>query len=176
MASKRLSYESHLCAGHLMVWTWRKLLAGQEACPLLAAEYQRIAGDRAGAMLGLFANFLQALGHGSRRLLSVGPPHCASLTQDEVQMLRLATAAQNVDVAALEANLRWLVRRDGQPAARAAALLLMAHLRDCGVTLPPVAQPAPPRTPMLDVVWRGHEAQSRTSGDTVTCHEPSLQA
>ena len=162
MAKKRPSYESHLCAGHLLVWTWRKLLSGQESCPLLAAEYRRIAGDQAGALLCLFANALQALGHGSRRMLSVGPPHAAGLTPDEVQMLRLAAAAQTVDAALLEANLRWMVKREGQPAAQAGVLLLMARLREHGVVLPAVTQAPPPLRPMLEVVWRGHE---KTGGD-----------
>ena len=158
----RIRYDQSLCGGHLLVWTWRKLLSGQEDCPLLAAEYRRVAGDQAGALLCLFANFLQALGHGSRRMLSVGPPHAAGLTPDEVQMLRLAAAAQVVDAPLLDANLRWMVKREGAAAAQAALLLLMARLREHHVVLPPVTHAPPPLRPMLEVVWSAHE---KSGGD-----------
>lgn len=157
MPDSTVRYDGHLCAGHLLVWTWRKLLAGQEDCPLLAAEYRRIAGDDARGLLCLFANFLQALGQGSRRVLSLGQPRCIGLTNDEVQMLRLAAAAQAVDHALLSAHLAWLVRREGQPAAQAAVLLLMARLRAAGVVLPEVAPLAPPPRPRLEMVWSGQE-------------------
>jgi hypothetical protein len=81
------SYDGSLCAGHLLVWTWRKLVGGQGECPMLAREYDRFAGPEADALLAAFATFLMLLGRGSRRVLNVGPPHCAGLTADEERML-----------------------------------------------------------------------------------------
>jgi hypothetical protein len=62
MAQPRLrednSYETSLCAGHLLVWTWRKMVAGEESCPLITHEYEAVAGERAYAVLDDLAAFL----------------------------------------------------------------------------------------------------------------------
>lgn len=136
-------YDRTLCAGHLLVWTWRKLVAGEVECPLLAREYMRFDGGRGLVLLEAFGVFLQALGAGSRRMLAVGQPRVAGITGDEAQMLRLIAAAQSQDDALLAAHLSWLVRgAHGDTVARSARYLAESLL-DCGVVLPP-ATPAPP--------------------------------
>ena len=107
-----LSYDASLCAGHLLVWTWRKLIGGQGDGR--AREYDRFAGLEADALLAAFATFLMLLGRGSRRVLTVGPPHCAGLTADEERMLRLLAAAQWGEGEMASAHLIWLVRRECQ--------------------------------------------------------------
>lgn len=145
-------YEGSLCAGHLLVWTWRKFVIGHADCPVLVREYLDFAGDQADGLLGAFAAFLQALGSGSRRMLSVGHPHCAGLTPDETQMLRLIAAAQAYDEALLAANLRWMAKPDYQAAALAAVMALAEQLSACAVVLPAAHYDPPPASALLEVV------------------------
>ena len=149
---EKIQYDGGLFAGHLLVWTWRKLVVGHDDCPVLTREYARFAGPRSEALLSAFANFLLALGRGSRRVLMVGQPYCAGLTVDEEHMLRLIAAAQTRDGALLWAHLAWLARREHQVDVMKAANSLAAALMDVGVVLPPVRTPIPPRLTSLDVV------------------------
>jgi len=145
-------YDGHLCAGHLLVWTWRKLVAGEVECPLLAKEYMAFAGGRGLELLEAFGVFLQALGAGSRRLLAVGQPRCAGITGDEAQMLRLIAAAQAEDGELLAAHLAWLVRGQHRDTVERSARYLAATLLECGVVLPPATAVPPPSGARLDVL------------------------
>lgn len=145
-------YDGHLCAGHLLVWTWRKLVAGQVECPILAREFMTLPGGRGLELLEAFGIFLQALGAGSRRLLAVGQPHCAGITGDEAQMLRLIAAAQVRDHAVMDANLAWMVRSSHQDTVLRGAHYLAETLLECGVVLPPVTATAPPPRPRLEML------------------------
>lgn len=142
----KIQYDGGLCAGHLLVWTWRKLVAGHEDCPVLTREYERFAGREAEALLLAFAAFLLVLGRGSRRVLTVGQPYCAGLTKDEEHMLRLIAAAQTGDEALLFAHLAWLARREHQDDVMKAATRLAEALTGAGVVLPAVRAPLPART------------------------------
>ncbi len=145
--------ESSLCTGHLLVWTWRKMVAGEAGCPLLIREYEALAGPRAEDMLGAIGTFLLLLGRGSRRTLAVGSPLCAGVTRDEGQMLRLICAAQDGDAALVTAHLSWLVRAGSAQTVRGALTNLSGLLADCGVRLPRLDHgAAPPGAPMLEVV------------------------
>jgi len=141
----KIQYDGGLCAGHLLVWTWRKLVVGHDDCPVLTREYARFAGQEAEALLSAFASFLLALGRGSRRVLMVGQPYCAGLTVDEEHMLRLIAAAQTGNAALLFAHLAWLARREHQDDVMKAANTLADALSEAGVTLPPVHMPIPAR-------------------------------
>jgi hypothetical protein len=147
-------YDRQLCAGHLLVWTWRKLVAGEVECPVLAREYMSFADGRGLSLLEAFSVFLQALGAGSRRMLAVGQPYCAGITNDEALMLRLVAAAQARDEALLTAHLSWMVRASGHEAAQLSVLHLADTLLDCGVVLPPVTPAAPPAGPAMLTVCR----------------------
>jgi hypothetical protein len=156
MAQPRLrednSYETSLCAGHLLVWTWRKMVAGEESCPLITHEYEAVAGERAYAVLDDLAAFLLLLGQGSRRVLSVGPPLCANLTRDEGQILRLIAAAQMRDGAQVGAHLSWLVKGGSRENVRTALESLAESLIACGIVLPRPGHAVPPPSPLLEVV------------------------
>lgn len=156
MATQRkypeFQYDGQLCAGHLLVWTWRKLVVGHDDCPVLTREYERVAGPQADILLSAFANFLLALGQASRRILSVGQPYCAGITADEERMLRLIAAAQTGDSVLLWAHLAWLARREYQDDVRLAANRLADVLSEAGVILPPVRASAPARRAFLEVV------------------------
>ena len=141
----KIQYDGGLCAGHLLVWTWRKLVVGHDDCPVLTREYARFAGQEAEALLSAFASFLLALGRGSRRVLMVGQPYCAGLTVDEEHMLRLIAAAQTGNAALLFAHLAWLARREHQDDVMKAANALADALTEAGVALPPVRMPIPAR-------------------------------
>jgi len=144
------NYEGHLCAGHLLIWTWRKMVGGHGECPVLAREYDRFAGDAADALLAAFATFLLLLGRGSRRVLSVGPPHGAGLTADEERMLRLIAAAQTGERVLAAAHLTWLVRRDAQDGVMETVEKLAEALMKAGVILPPVRTCTPAPSATLD--------------------------
>jgi hypothetical protein len=156
MAQPRLRedniHETSLCAGHLLVWTWRKMVAGEESCPLITHEYEAVAGTRAYDVLDDLSAFLLLLGRGSRRVLSVGPPLCTGLTRDEGQILRLIAAAQMRDGAQVGAHLSWLVKSGSRESVRAALESLAASLSDCGMVLPRLHPTAPPGSPLLEVV------------------------
>jgi hypothetical protein len=145
-------YEASLCAGHLLVWTWRKFVVGHADCPVLAREYFAFAGEQADDLLIAFAAFLQALGSGSRRTMTVGHPHCAGLTPDEQQILRLIAAAQEGEDALLEAHLSWLVKGSQKEAVARTVKMLVMRLNACGVILPEAAYAPPPATALLEVV------------------------
>jgi hypothetical protein len=149
---EKIQYDGGLCAGHLLVWTWRKLVVGHDDCPVLTREYARFAGPRSEALLSAFANFLLALGRGSRRVLMVGQPYCAGLTVDEEHMLRLIAAAQSDNAALLFAHLAWLARREYQDEVMKAAGALAEALTDAGVVLPPVRMAIPVRPAMPELV------------------------
>lgn len=142
------SYDGSLCAGHLLVWTWRKMVGGQAECPVLSREYDRFAGAGADALLAAFAHFLMLLGRGSRRVLNVGAPGCAGLTSDEERMLRLIASAQRGEGDLAGAHLTWLVRRECHGSVMVAVEGLAGALREAGVILPPVrtCTPAPAAT------------------------------
>jgi len=141
----KIQYDGELRAGHLLVWTWRKLVVGHDDCPVLSREYSRFAGHDAEALLAAFAGFLLALGRGSRRVLMIGQPYCAGLTADEERMLRLIAAAQTGDAVLLWAHLAWLARREHQDEVMKAANSLADALAAAGVILPPVRVPVPSR-------------------------------
>lgn len=145
-------YDGHLCAGHLLVWTWRKLVAGEVECPVLAKEFMAFPDGRGLELLEAFGVFLQALGAGSRRLLAVGQPRCAGITNDEAQMLRLIAAAQVEDGALLAAHLAWLVRGNHRETVERSARYLAGTLLDCGVVLPPATSVPPPQSARLEVL------------------------
>jgi len=149
---EKIQYDGGLFAGHLLVWTWRKLVVGHDDCPVLTREYARFAGPRSEALLSAFANFLLALGRGSRRVLMVGQPYCAGLTVDEEHMLRLIAAAQGDNSALLFAHLAWLARREFQDEVMKAASTLAEALTDAGVVLPPVRMAIPVRPAMPELV------------------------
>lgn len=156
MATQRkyaeFQYDGQLCTGHLLVWTWRKLVVGHDDCPVLTREYERFAGPQAEPLLSAFTNFLLVLGQASRRMLMVGQPYCAGITADEERMLRLIAAAQTQDAVLLWAHLAWLARRDYQDDVRLAAGRLADALSEAGVILPPVCSTAPSKTAFLEVV------------------------
>ena len=145
-------YDGQLCAGHLLVWTWRKLVVGHDDCPLLTREYERFAGPQAEALLSAFADFLLVLGHASRRMLMIGPPYCAGVTADEERILRLIAAAQTGDAVLLWAHLAWLARREYQDDVRLAVSRLAEALNQAGVILPPVRMSIPANPAVLELV------------------------
>jgi hypothetical protein len=145
-------YDGRLCAGHLLIWTWRKLVAGQVECPILAKEFMTFPDGRGMALLEAFGIFLQALGAGSRRLLAVGQPRVAGITGDEAQMLRLIAAAQNRNEALIAAHLAWLVRGQHVTTVERSARHLAGILLECGVVLPPAAAVPPPERARLEML------------------------
>ena len=148
----KIQYDGGLCAGHLLVWTWRKLVVGHDDCPVLTREYARFAEGHAETLLSTFASFLLALGRASRRVLMVGQPYCAGLTVDEEHMLRLIAAAQTGNSALLFAHLAWLARREHQDDVMKAANSLADALSEAGVMLPQVRAAIPASPAFMELV------------------------
>jgi hypothetical protein len=82
---------------HLLVWSWRKIVAGGGGCPLIAREFSLSCGEDASEVLATLYTFLQALAYAGRRRLEVGYPGYTSVTTDEWQMLVLIATAQRDD-------------------------------------------------------------------------------
>jgi len=135
---------------HLLVWTWRKLVSGRGGCPLVGREYAAFDGGE--EMLVALAAFLRALGQGSRRALSVGPPGCLGMTADERQMLALLAAGQCEDETLIAAHLDWLVRPESRDGVAAAVRCLARTLTANDLDLPRPAIAAMSAAPMLAVV------------------------
>jgi hypothetical protein len=128
---------------HLLVWSWRRIVAGRAECPLLAREFADACGEDGAEVFATFCTFLRALGFASRRRLAIGEPGSLAVTADERQMLTLVAAAQAAAPALLEAHLRWLTEPDRrhvlQIAAGALANALAAN--DLRVALPKLDRP-----------------------------------
>ena len=119
----------------LLVWTWRKIVSSRGNCPGIEREFAEWAGEAGREMLLTYAAFLKALGHGSRRPLTIGHPGLLGFTPDERQVIALLAAAQANDDARLSAHLEWLVRADCQCTATIAVRTLARLLADHGVNL-----------------------------------------
>jgi hypothetical protein len=138
-------------AEHLLVWTWRRLVIGQGACPLIARAFAESCGADAAETFATFGTFLRALAYAARRRLCVGHPGSAGLTSDERQILILIAAAQADDQPRFDAHLLWLARGEFRPAVTMAALALGSALAAHGqvVALAPPLRPAPAMAPAL---------------------------
>jgi len=99
---------------HLLIWTLRRVIVGRGDCALIRREYAAAFGEAADEALIAFHSFLVLLNRDSRRRFSIGHPGCADLTFDERHLLSVIAAAQGDNDARLDAQLRWLVRREGQ--------------------------------------------------------------
>jgi hypothetical protein len=99
-------------AEHLLIWSWRRIAAGQGACPIIARVFVDGCGEDAPEVLATFCAFLRALAYASRRPLRIGHPGCMALTGDELQVLNLIAAAQADHRAFVTAHLRWLAQAD----------------------------------------------------------------
>src|ERR1700743_762805 len=96
---------SHEYVELLLVWSWRKIVSSRGNCPGIEREFSEGAGEAGREMLLTYAAFLKALGHGSRRTLSIGHPGLLAFTPDERQGLALLAAAQAGDQADARAPL-----------------------------------------------------------------------
>jgi hypothetical protein len=126
----------------LLVWSWRKIVSSRGNCPGIEREFNEWAGEAGREMLLTYAAFLKALGHGSRRTLSIGHPGLLAFTPDERQVIALLAAAQAGDDVRLSAHLEWLIRADCQCTATIAARTFAQLLADHGVVLTQRAAPA----------------------------------
>ncbi len=128
-------------AEHLLVWTWRRIAAGQDGCLLIAREFALACGEDAAEVYATLRTFLRALACTCRRRLRVGSPGSPSLTGDERQLLTLIAAAQAGGAAHFEAHLRWLARDTHREAlaiaTRALGTALLAN--DLRLSLPAAA-------------------------------------
>jgi hypothetical protein len=128
-------------AEHLVVWAWRRMVAGHGDCPVLMREFAAACGENGPEVLATLAVFLQILARASRRRLVVGPPVCLALTADERQVLTLLAAAQAGHCAAFDAHLGWLARRETRPALSIGARALANAFADHELELPLPAMP-----------------------------------
>ncbi|MEI9988581.1 MAG: hypothetical protein WDM86_00965 [Rhizomicrobium sp.] len=95
-------------AEHLLVWSWRRIAAGQACCPLMMDEFASACGEDGPEVIATYCTFLKALAMAGRRRFAIGAPGCLAVTADERQVLILVAAAQADTPALLEAHLRWI--------------------------------------------------------------------
>lgn len=128
---------------HLLVWSWRRIVAGRIQCPVMAQEFADACGSDAGEVFLTLCTFLKALAFASRRQLVIRAPDPFGVTSDERQVLTLLAAAQSEDHALFQAHLRWLApaerRRELQIAAHALATAF--RVNNLPLALPPSAIP-----------------------------------
>jgi hypothetical protein len=143
------------CVELLLVWSWRKIVSSRGNCPGIEREFTEWAGEAGRDMLLTYAAFLKALGHGSRRPLTIGHPGLLGFTRDERQVIALLAAAQAGDDTWLSAHLEWLIRADCQCTATIAARTFARLLADHGVKLALTeatpAEQRPARCPLVAV-------------------------
>lgn len=121
---------------HLLVWSWRRIVAGRVHCPVMAQEFVDACGDDAREVFVTLCTFLQALGHASRRQLALQAPDPFGVTSDERQVLTLLAAAQADDRTLFQAHLSWLARPQQRHALKIAACALATALRANRLVLP----------------------------------------
>lgn len=122
-------------ADHFLVWSWRRIAAGESYVPLIAHEFRKVCGEDAAELFATTSTFLRALGYASRRHLRIGHPGSTALTDDERQILTLVAAAQWGDWPRFEAHVRWLAHTGLRDALGAAAHALGAALMVNGMRL-----------------------------------------
>lgn len=123
------------CA-HLLVRSWRLIMARGVECPLIAQEFKCACGAAGQQVFGSFCIFLCALAVAQRRCLLVNPPGAGALTADETRMLTLIAAAQNGCTSTLRAHLSWLARQALRGALEESVHELAAALRASHLRLP----------------------------------------
>ena len=134
---------------HLIVWSFRAILADRWDCDLILREYRHACGDRAEEARGAVRAFVDRIEQQSRRPLTIGRPGSLGMTRDEQQLLAAYSAAQRGDEARFEAHLTWLLARPvdggfyGFVRTTAEALADRGHhLSDPG-RAPPAIEPPP---------------------------------
>jgi hypothetical protein len=130
--------------GHLLVWSWRRMVAASPNCTLVALRYAGLCGDDAPEVIATLCTFLQALGYAGRRRLRVGSVGSEGITSDERRLLNLVGAALAGNRACVEAQLSWLAR----PEARQLVAIMTYALADALavhqlLVTPPAAEPPP---------------------------------
>ena len=58
----------------LLIWSWRRIVAGRPDCPAMAQEFADACGEDGAEVFVTFCTFLQALGFASRKRLAFGAP------------------------------------------------------------------------------------------------------
>lgn len=121
----------------LVIWAFRRWIAGPDHLPMLAREFER-QFRRAEARQALIALDLamSVLTRHARRTIVHHQACCPCLAADEVCMLSIVAAVQNGADAAARAMASWLLRSDGVTAFLAALQDLADCLTGSGHDLP----------------------------------------
>lgn len=136
-----LEETSHLSRGtRLLIRALRRLVVGQNHCPLVAREFATACGEDAPEVFASFGTFLCTLAFSGRRRLSVGHPGDSRLTGDEKQLVAMLALAQSSDGRGFEASVRRLSRADARHEMMMAAGALAAAFAAHGLHF----HPAPP--------------------------------
>lgn len=122
-------------AEHLLIWSWRRVAANREMCPLIGREFADSCGEDAGEVFATFCALLRALAFAGRRVLAVGHPGSLAVTPDERQLLNLVAAAQDGRDTLFEAHLRWLAKPESREILAIAARGMAAALSANGLAL-----------------------------------------
>lgn len=112
----------------LVIWAFRRWIAGREHLPMLAREFDRQfrRSESREALVALDLAMTVLTRH-ARRTIMHHQACCPSLAADEVCVISIVAALQNDADAAARAMAPWLLRAEGVPAFLAA----LEDLADC---------------------------------------------
>ena len=115
------------------VWAFRAIAIGHGDCPALLRGYERMFGDDYPHVMGALQLLVRTIGHSGGRRVSLAAPGCCCVTNDELSLVAMLSAAQARDDDRRDAHLCWLTAGCGEEAARSAADAIGAGFRDAGV-------------------------------------------
>lgn len=126
----------------LVVWAFRRWIAGRDQLPMLAREFDRQfrAADARQALIALDAA-MTALTRHARRTIIHHQACCPCLAADEVCVISIVAALQNDATEAARAMAQWLVRSSGVACFVAPLGELAECLGNSGLDLPYRARP-----------------------------------
>jgi hypothetical protein len=96
----------------LLVWSLRRLVAGQGSCPLVAREFAAVCRNDAAEVFAAFGVFLCMLAYARLRRLSVGLPGESRLTPDERQIVDMVAVAQSENDLLFDVYVRRFARAE----------------------------------------------------------------
>lgn len=122
------------------IWGFRAIAIGRGDCPALLRGYEMMFGDQHRPALGAMHLLVRAIGNDAGRRFSLGAPGCCGVTSDEVCLIAMLAAAQNLDLARRDAHVRWLTVGKGAVSAQIAADAVGAAFKKADVMIdqPPI--------------------------------------
>lgn len=131
---------------HLLVWSFRAIVAGRWDCEAIRREHRQACGAAAEPARQALRAFALEIERSARHPITLGQPGLLGVTRDEQRILAAYAAAQSDDRPRFEAHMSRLIGRAADPVFYALACLTARALADRGHRLG-AATRAPLRAP-----------------------------